>query len=95
MDEYSVIQDLLETWRSTSDWVKAVILIAIPGQILFLIYQLLRLKAEQRAMLLEDRLTEERIIKLVHFELRRFVEAMERSRAAQAPSLTGDRLRLR
>ena len=95
VDEYSVIQDLLVTWRSTSDWVKVVVVTAIPGQILFLIYQLLRLKAEQRAMLRKDRLTEERIIKLVHIELRRFVEAMERSRAAQAPNLSSGKSRLR
>ena len=90
MEDYSFTHDLLLTWRSTSDWVKVVVVTAIPGQILFLFYLVLRLKAEQRAMLSEDMLAEERIKKLVHIEMNRLVEAMERARKVKVPRLTGD-----
>ena len=78
-----------------NDWVKAVILIAVPGQVIFLIYQVLRLKAEQRAMLLEGRLNEDRIIKLVHTEMRRLAAEWERARKAKALRLSGDNDRSR
>ena len=36
VDNPSVLADLLETWRATADWVKAVIVVAVPGYVAFL-----------------------------------------------------------
>lgn len=31
VEDYSAMRDLLETWRSTTDWVKALVVLAVPG----------------------------------------------------------------
>ncbi|MEX0301654.1 MAG: hypothetical protein AB3N24_04455 [Leisingera sp.] len=82
MEDYSFLRDLLETWRSTTDWVKAVIVIFIPSQILFFIYLAVQLRAEQRQMLSDERetMTEARVRKLAEAELCRIIAEMERAR---------------
>ncbi len=77
---------MLETWRSTTDWVKAVVVIAIPTQVLFFIYLVLQLRAEQRQMLIDERetltetMTEARVRQLAEAELCRIIAEMERAR---------------
>ncbi len=73
---------MLETWRWTSDWVKAVVVIAIPTQVLFFIYLVLQLRSEQRQMLIDERetMTEERVRQLAEAELCRIIAEMERAR---------------
>ena len=96
MDDYSFLQDLLVTWRSTSDWVKAVILIAIPGYVAFFSWLVLGYRAEMHTTRdVQVALNEDRIKKLVHAEMSRFVEAMERSRKAKALRLSSDNDRSR
>ncbi|MEX0345575.1 MAG: hypothetical protein AB3N20_11670 [Rhizobiaceae bacterium] len=86
MDDYSFLRDLLETWRSTTDWVKAVVVIAIPTQIVFLIYLVLQLRTEQRQMRIDEReaateaMTELRVRELAEAELCRIIAEMERAR---------------
>ncbi|MEX0346747.1 MAG: hypothetical protein AB3N20_17620 [Rhizobiaceae bacterium] len=82
MEDYSFLRDLLETWRSTTDWVKAVVAIVIPGQIVFLIHQVLRFRSEQRQMLIDEReaMTEQRVRKLAEAEFCRIIAEMERAR---------------
>ncbi len=82
MDDYSFLRDVLETWWSTTDWVKATVVIVIPGQIAFLIYQVLRYRAESRAMIIEERgtLTEARVRELAEAELCRIIAEWERAR---------------
>ncbi len=82
LEDYSILRDALETWRATTDWVKAVVVIFIPGQIAFLIHQVLRYRVDQRAMILEERevMTDERVRKLAEAELCRIIAEMERAR---------------
>lgn len=92
MEDYSIIQDLLETWRSTSDWVKVVVITAIPGQVIFLIYQVLRHRAEQR----EDVIIDARVRSLARAEMCRLAAEWERARKVKGvapPALPGDRSR--
>ncbi|MEX0344372.1 MAG: hypothetical protein AB3N20_05580 [Rhizobiaceae bacterium] len=95
MEDYSIIRDILETWRSTTDWVKAVVVITIPSQIVFLIHQVLRFRAEQRQMLIDEReaateaMTEQRVRELAEAEFCRIIAEMERTRRegeASAPA---------
>ncbi len=85
MDDYSFLRDVLETWRSTTDWVKAAVVIVIPGQIAFLVHQVLRYRAECRAMIIEERetMTEARVRQLAEPEFCRIVAEMERARRAR------------
>ncbi|MEX0345777.1 MAG: hypothetical protein AB3N20_12705 [Rhizobiaceae bacterium] len=99
MDDYSFLRDVLETWRSTTDWVKAVVVIVIPGQIVFLIHQVLRFRAEQRQMRIGEReemaeaLTEQRVRELAEAELCRIIAEMERvRRQGEEPSVPAKRI---
>ncbi|MEX0344433.1 MAG: hypothetical protein AB3N20_05890 [Rhizobiaceae bacterium] len=83
MEDYSFLRDVLETWRSTTDWMKAVVVIFIPGYIAVLIHQVLRYRAETKAMLAEAAMTDERVRKLAEAELCRIIAEMERARLAQ------------
>ncbi|MEX0343473.1 MAG: hypothetical protein AB3N20_01025 [Rhizobiaceae bacterium] len=86
MDDYSIIRDILETWRQTTDWVKAVVVIAIPSQVLFFIYLAVQLRAEQRQMRIDEReatteaMTEQRVRELAEAEFCRNIAVMERAR---------------
>lgn len=93
MEDYSFLRDMLETWRSTTDWVKAVVVIAIPGQIVFLVHQILRHRAEQRAMIAEERAVDRREIReLVEAEICRIIAEREQARLPREGQarLTGD-----
>ncbi len=83
MDDYSIVRDMLETWRSTTDWVKAVVVIAVSSQIAFLIHQLLRYRAGERAQGTEKPMTDERVRKLAEAEFCRIVADWERARLAK------------
>ena len=76
---------MLETWRSTADWVKAVIVIALPGYLAFLLHQIIRHRAEQRAFLVENqsRLDDKRIRELVEAQMCKIVAEWERARLAE------------
>ena len=86
LEDYSFLRDVLETWRSTTDWVKAVVVIAIPTQVLFFIYLVLQLRTEQRQMLADERealtetMTKARVRELAEAELCRIIAEMERAR---------------
>ena len=36
MEDYSAMRDLLETWRSTTDWVKALVVLTVPGTLVLI-----------------------------------------------------------
>ena len=98
LDDYSFLQDLLETWRSTSDWVKAVILIAIPGYVAFFTWLVLGYRAEMRTTRdVYVALNEDRIRRLARAEMSRLAAEWERARKAKADllRLTGDNDRSR
>ncbi len=87
MEDYSFLRDVLETWRSTTDWVKAVVVIAMPTLVLFFIYLVWQLRSEQRQMIIEEReamtetMTEARVRQLAEAEFCRIIAEMERAKA--------------
>ena len=50
LEDYSFVGDLLLTWRSTSAWIKAVILITVPGYIGVLAWLMLNHRAKMRRL---------------------------------------------
>ena len=91
MEDYSFLQDLLETWRSTSDWIKAVILIAIPGYVALFTWLVLGYRAEMRTTCdVYVALNEDRVRKLAKAEMCRLAAEWERARKTATPKLSGD-----
>ncbi len=87
MDEYSFLQDLLVTWRSTSDWVKAVVVLAIPGYAGLFTWLVLSHRADMRAVEKIEAgslLSDERIRELTRAEMHRIAAEWERARKARA-----------
>ncbi len=85
MDDYNLFRDMLETWRSTADWVKAVTVIVLPGYLVFLLHRLLRYRAEQREWLVEERSRpdEKYVRDLVEAQMCKIVAEWERARLAE------------
>ena len=81
LDDYNLFADLMETWRLTTDWVKMVMLIAMPCYLLFLIHQVLRYRIEQRAIIADIRETDSDIRRVVEAQMREIVAEWERKRS--------------
>ncbi len=93
MDDYSFLQDLLVTWRSTTDWVKAVVVLAIPGYAALFTWLVLSHRADMRAVEKIEAgslLSDDRIRELTRAEMCRIAAEWERARKARAQKLTGD-----
>lgn len=79
LDEYSFARDLLDTWRATSDWIKFVVLVAVPGYLAFFFWLVLMYAKEKRSAAQPD---DDRIRELVDAEMCRIIAEWERARLA-------------